>query len=128
MKTTSDKRASDFAAVHAVACDYLDGMMYADEAKLRRAFHPKCLIVGHFRDRLEYDPLDAFIEACKKEGSIPPGTPYFAEMLSIDVTGDTAVVKLTDDYLGVRFTDYLTMVKTEGRWVIVNKAFYVHAD
>jgi Putative lumazine-binding len=56
-------------------CDYFDGMMYADEAKLRCAFHPKCLIVGHFRGRLEYDPLDAFIAACKAEGSIPPGTP-----------------------------------------------------
>ncbi|MGH6894504.1 MAG: nuclear transport factor 2 family protein [Dongiaceae bacterium] len=28
----------------------------------------------------------------------------------------------------MRFTDYLTMVKHEDRWVIVNKAFYVHAD
>ena len=54
------------------------------------------------------------------------GTPYFAEIVSVDVTGDTAVVKLIDDYLGIRFTDYLTMVKTEGRWIIINKAFYVH--
>ena len=90
--------------------------------------HPKCLIVGHFRGRLEYDPLDSFIEACKKEGSVPPGTRYFAEIISIDVAGDTAVVKLIDDYLGIRFTDYLTMVMTEGRWVIVNKVFYVHAE
>jgi hypothetical protein len=117
---------TEFATLLAVARDYLDGMMYADEAKLRRAFHPKCLIVGHFRGRLEYDPLEAFIDACKKEGSIPAGTSYFAEIVSIDVAGDTAVVKLIDDYLGIRFTDYLTMVKTKGRWVIVNKAFYVH--
>jgi hypothetical protein len=63
-----------------------------------------------------------------QEGSIPPGAPYFAEIVSIDIAGDTAVVKLIDDYLGVRFTDYLTMVMTEGRWVIVNKVFYVHPD
>lgn len=122
----SQQIGSEYAALRAVACDYLDGMMYADEVKLRRAFHPKCLVVGHFRGRLEYDPLDTFIDACKKEGSIPPGTPYFAEIVSIDITGDTAVVKLIDDYLGIRFTDYLTMVKTEGRWIIVSKAFYVH--
>jgi hypothetical protein len=128
MTSASQDIGSAFSAVRAVACDYLDGMMYADEAKLRRAFHPKCLVVGHFRGRLEYDPLDAFIEACKEEGSIPAGTPYFAEVVSIDIAGDTAVVKLIDDYLGVRFTDYLTMVMTEGRWVIVNKAFYVHPN
>jgi len=126
MASASHDIGNEFAPLLAVARDYLDGMMYADEATLRRAFHPKCLIVGHFRGRLEYDPLDAFIDACKKEEAIPPGTPYFAEIVSIDVTGDTAVVKLIDDYLGIRFTDYLTMVKTDGRWIIVNKAFYVH--
>lgn len=118
----------ELAPLAAVARDYFDGMMYADEAKLRRAFHPKCLIVGHFRGRLEYDPLDAFIAACKAERSIPAGSPYFAEIVSIDVTGDTAIVKVIDDYLGSRFTDYLTMVKADGRWVIVNKAFYVHSQ
>ena len=126
MASASHETGTAFSALQAVARDYLDGMMYADEAKLRRAFHPKCLVVGHFRGRLEYDPLDAFIDACKKEGSIPSGTPYFAEIVSMDVTGDIAVVKLIDDYLGTRFTDYLTMVKIEGRWIIVNKAFYVH--
>ena len=126
MASALQDTGSAFSALHSVARDYLDGMIYADEAKLRRAFHPKCLVVGHFRGKLEYDPLDAFIAACKTEGSLPPGTPYFAEIVSIDIAGDTAVVKLIDDYLGVRFTDYLTMVMTEGRWVIVNKAFYVH--
>lgn len=127
MKSEPDLLGIELAPIAAVARDYFDGMMYADEAKLRRAFHPKCLIVGHFRGRLEYDPLDAFIDACKKEGSIPSGTPYFAEIVSIDVTGDTAMIKVIDDYLGSRFTDYLTMVKTEGRWLIVNKVFYVHS-
>ncbi len=126
MTSASQDTGNEFAPLVAVARDYLDGMMYADEAKLRRAFHPKCHVVGHFRGRLEFDSLDAFIDACKKEGSMPRGTPYFAEIVSVDVTGDTAVVKLIDDYLGIRFTDYLTMVKTEGRWIIINKAFYVH--
>ena len=128
MTSGSNAFDSELAPLAAVARDYFDGMMYADEAKLRRAFHPKCLIVGHFRGRLEYDPLDDFIAACKKEGSIPPGAPYYAEIVSIDVTGDTAVVKVVDEYLGSKFTDYLTMLKTDGSWVIVNKVFYVHTE
>ncbi len=31
-------------------------------------------------------------------------------------TGDVATVKLEDDYLGARFTDYLTLINHEGRW------------
>ena len=127
MTAAESQAGCEFQALRAVAVDYLDGMMYADEAKLRRSFHPQCLIVGHFRGRLEYDSLDTFIAAVKAEGSVPAGTPYKAEIVSIDQAGDIAVVKVIDDYLGARFTDYLTMVKHEDRWVIVNKAFYVHA-
>ena len=126
MAPFTGKPGAELDALRAVTQDYLDGMIYVDEAKLRHAFHPKCLIVGHFRGRLEYDPLDDFIAAVKKEGGPPAGTPYFAEIVSIDIAGDTAVVKSTNDYLGTRFTDYLTMLKTGGRWVIVNKVFYAH--
>lgn len=121
---TSSKPGAELDALRAVTQDYLDGMIYVDEPKLRRVFHPKCLIV--FRGRLEYDPLDDFVASVKKEGGLLPGTPYFAEIVSIDLAGDTAVVKSTNDYVGIRFTDFLTMLKTGGRWVIVNKVFYAH--
>ena len=117
----------EFDAVRAVAIDYLEGMLYADEARLRRAFHPQSLIVGHFRGGLECDPVDAFVAAVKAEGAVPAGSPYRAAIVAIDVTGDMAVVKVTNDYLGTSFTDYLTMLKHAGRWQIVNKAFYDHA-
>jgi hypothetical protein len=119
---------AELAALRSVTRDYLDGMVYVDESKLRRAFHPKCLVVGHFAGRLEYDSVDVFIDAVKAGERLPAGTPYFSEIASIDIAGDTAVVKVTDDYLGIRFTDYLTMLKHEGQWTIVNKAFYVHPD
>ena len=34
---------------------------------------------------------------------------------------------MIDDCLGTTFTDYLTLIRDEGRWQIVNKAFYDHA-
>lgn len=123
---TSHEPGAELAALRAVTLDYLDGMIYADEAKLRRAFHPQCLLVGHFGGRLEYDPVGVFIDLVKKEGGLAPGTPYFAEIVSIDIAGDIAVVKSTNDFLGLRYTDYLTMLKHEDRWCIVNKAFYAH--
>jgi hypothetical protein len=46
--------------------------------------------------------------------------------VSVDITGDIAVVKVTDTWAGSRFTDYLTMAKHNGAWRIINKAFYVH--
>jgi len=101
-------------------------MVYADEARLRSAFHPRCNLVGHYQGELEYSTVDEFWEALKGVPSLSPGIPYYGEIVSIDVAGDVAVVKVEDDFWGDRFTDYLTMLKHDGRWSIISKAFYVH--
>lgn len=123
--------ASDHDAVRAVVIDYLEGMVWGDEAKLRRAFHPQALQVGHFGDTYEYFPLQDFIDWVKQEDTQPQGSPYIAELLSIEVTGTVAIAKLTDTCFGTDFTDYLVMVKDrptpEGRWQIVTKAYHVHS-
>jgi hypothetical protein len=116
----------EHAELVAVARDYLDGMFYADESKLRRAFHPLCLQIGHYRGRLEYDPLDTFVELIMEGPASTPGTSYNAEIAVLEVAFDIAVVKVVDDWLGERYTDYLTMLKHDGKWSIVNKAFTVH--
>ncbi len=117
----------ELEAIRQVAIDYFEGMIYADVPRLTNAFHPDALIVGHYRGRLECDPIAAFAAAVAAAGGPPPGTPYRAAIVSIDVTGDIAAVKVTNDYLGTSYTDYLTMLKHEGRWRIVNKVFYDHA-
>jgi hypothetical protein len=45
-------------------------------------------------------------------------------IVSIDVTGNEAVAKVADLYLGLRFTDYLSMLNIDGNWMIVNKTFH----
>lgn len=118
-------------AVRAVVVDYLEGMCWGDEAKLRRAFHPGALQVGHFGETYEFFPLEEFIAWLKGEETEVEGSPIVAELLSIEVTGTVAVAKLTDTCFGTDFTDYLVMVKdrpdAQGRWQIVTKAYHVHA-
>ncbi|ESW62146.1 MAG: hypothetical protein Q27BPR15_02665 [Rhodobacter sp. CACIA14H1] len=123
--------ATDHDAVRAVVVDYLEGMCWGDEAKLRRAFHPGALQVGHFGPVYEFFPLEDFIQWVKEEETAPEGSPIVAELLTVEVTGTVAVAKLTDTCFGTDFTDYLVMVKDrpgpEGRWQIVTKAYHVHA-
>lgn len=118
-------------AVRAVVVDYLEGMCWGDEAKLRRAFHPGALQVGHFGATYEFFPLEEFIAWLKGEETEAEGSPIIAELLSIEVTGTVAVAKLTDTCFGTDFTDFLVMVKdrpdASGRWQIVTKAYHVHA-
>lgn len=117
-------------AVKKVVVDYLEGMVWGDEQRLRRAFHPGAIQVGHFGETYEFFPLQEFIDWIKNEETEPPGTPYKAELLSIEVTGTVAIAKLTDTCFGTDFTDYLVMVKDRfdpsGKWQIVTKAYHVN--
>ncbi|HEX8492048.1 MAG TPA: nuclear transport factor 2 family protein [Pyrinomonadaceae bacterium] len=42
---------------------------------------------------------------------------------SIDITGNAAIAKVVLDYPQVRFTDYMSLLKINGEWKIVNKTF-----
>lgn len=41
----------------------------------------------------------------------------------LDVTGNAAIAKVTLDYPAVKFTDYMTLLKIDGEWKIINKTF-----
>ena len=43
---------------------------------------------------------------------------------SIDITGNAAMAKIVLDYPQVKFTDYMSLLKIDGHWRIVNKIFY----
>lgn len=122
---------SEHDAVRRVVIDYLEGMIWRDEDKLRRAFHPQALQVGHFAGTYEFFPLEDFLSWLRSEETQPPGSPYVAELISIELTGTVAIAKVTDTCFGSDFTDYLVLVKdkptAEGRWQIVTKAYHVHA-
>lgn len=42
----------------------------------------------------------------------------------LDISGNAAIAKVTLDYPTVKFTDYMTLLKIEGEWKIINKTFY----
>jgi len=113
-------------AILAVIRDYLDGMVFADESKLEAALHPRWHCIGHFDGALEWSSRAEFVAACRKAKPEEPDPGYFREVASLEVVGDTAQAKVVDDYLGIRFTDWLTLLKHEGRWQIVTKVFYAH--
>ena len=120
--------AEEVEAIRRVVTDYLEGMIYGQAERLQSAMHPLCMQAGHYKGNYEFFSRDAFIEALKSEKMEAPGTPYKAQIISIDVTGDVAVAKVNDDCFGTSFTDYLTLIKHDGRWQIVMKAFFDHAN
>ncbi|KQV84265.1 nuclear transport factor 2 family protein [Rhizobium sp. Root1220] len=117
---------SDQQAVEAVVHLYIEGMTFANEAALRKAFHPQCAVIGHYENAVEWLTRDEFIAAIVSEGAAAPGTQPHLDIQMLDIIGDAATVKVSDSFAGMRFTDYLSMLKIQGRWTIVNKLFYLH--
>lgn len=117
---------NDFDNIRAVVVLYLEGMIWGQPDKLVRAFHPKATAAGHDFGAFFNSPRDEFIPDWMKLATLPAGTPYAAALVSIDITGDIAVVKVTNTCFGDDYTDYLTLIKTDGRWQITHKAWFTH--
>lgn len=49
-------------------------------------------------------------------------------VVSVDILGTAASARVdTDDLASMRFTDFLHLLKIDGLWEIVSKAFYMHS-
>ena len=120
-------RLDEADAVIALAGDYFKAMVDADETELRRVFHPKASIIGHWESELEFSSLDEFIEfVTATPASKGEDRPLEYQVDGLNLIGDIAVVTVGNYCFGTWFTDYLSMIKTGGAWRIVAKTFYAH--
>lgn len=118
---------SEEQSVEAVVHLYVDGMALAHAGALRKAFHPNASIIGNYQGKVEWLSLNEFIDAVASEGPTVAGSQPLIQIEAIDVTGDAATVKVVDEFAGMRFSDYLSLLKVDGRWLIVNKVYHLHS-
>ncbi len=121
-------KSNDVEAIRLVIMEYLEGMIYGQDERLRGSMHPQCMQAGHYNEKYEFMPRDEFIAAIAPEKREPLGSAIQSEIPLIDITGDIAIAKVIDTCFGTTWTDYLTLIRHEGSWQIVMKAFYDHAN
>jgi len=104
---------------------YFKGMYHSDIERLKKAFHPDAFLFGHLKGNFMHVQAEAWFEMVKKRPApAENGEKYDMRIVSIDITAEVASVKVADLYMGMRFTDYLTLLKIDDRWLIVNKAYH----
>lgn len=113
--------AADEAAARQTAQWYLDAGDTRDGALMRRAFHPDAYLLFNGDDGYTQLPFAEWV--ARIEQATGPARPRQAAITSVDVTGDAAVAKITIETATMRITDYLSMLKVDGEWKIVNKIF-----
>lgn len=111
------------AAVRKTLELYFSGHSTGDGEYFRKAFHPSSKLFA-VRDGKFWELPSADYAARASGRPAADEAQRKRRVESIDITGNAAVAKLVLDYPEVRFTDYMTLLKVEGEWKIVNKAFY----
>ncbi len=112
-----------FGAISDVVRTYVEGMVHGDSAKLQAVFHEKACVIGHWDGALGWATLAEFCdEVCGDAAR--PGEDCYWKINAISTDGDTAVVRVENDWAGIRFDDTLTLLLHEGRWFIVSKLYY----
>lgn len=120
-----NSKSNDIELIQQTIQYYFDGLYHSDVEKIKKAFHPSSQVIGFFDGNLSILSLGQFADFVKATPApSEKGEEYDMKIVSMDITGNEAVVKVEDLYLGLRFTDYLSLLLIDDSWVIVNKVYY----
>ena len=108
---------------------YFDSMYESDPAKVREAFFPNAMITGYIGSRLAEMSLDDFASFVESQQPSPKdkGEEVLLEILSCELAGSTACVRVRDGYIGNVYLDTLSFLKKDGEWKIYNKLFHIES-
>jgi hypothetical protein len=117
---------SAFDEVVQVLDQYFDGLYGSDTTKLRGVFHPQAHYYCATDGALLHLDMDQYFPIVDKRPSpASQGHARTDRIVSIEFAGPvTAFAKLECSIPPKFFTDFLTLVKLQGRWQIVAKVFH----
>ena len=117
-------RWADEAAIRQTVQYYFDGGKNRDSLTLRKAFHPDARMLFTREGRLVVVPIGEYITRVGSEKPAPGAVDSTVrKVVSVDVEGDAAVARLELEHPDALLTDYMSLLKVDGRWLIVNKIF-----
>jgi hypothetical protein len=117
--------SSEVSAVEKVLQAYFDGLYEGDTKKLGEVFHlarismPRAVTA---RQRLAAARVQDGGRSAVRQGQ---GSARADRIVSIDFSGPTTAIAKVECQLPPRyFTEYLTLLKVDGRWQIISKTFH----
>ena len=117
--------ASTVRAITLLVHNYFDGMHLGEPALLEKCFHKDACLIGFEHGEYMRQTAAEWIEVVRTSPKpIETAAPFDMEIASIDISGPTALIKITALLDGLMYTDYLTLMKMPGGWQIVHKTYY----
>ena len=121
---------NDQEQIEAVVRLYIESRDESNPDKVKKAFHENAKVVGFLHgDLLQLSVNDfAGFVASQQPSPKEKGEDVEFEILTCEIEGTTALVKIRDKYLGITFLDTVSFLKADGEWRIYNKLFNVESE
>jgi len=103
---------------------YFEGYLNAESDELLKAFHrdAKLFSVGS-EGEIDSTDMNAWLLNLRTRKETGDVRKAKVEVLGVDVTCNTAVAKVKLNFSEFFFVDYLSLVKLNTNWIIINKIY-----
>ncbi len=104
---------------------YFDGFYEGDIDKLKSIFHPACHLFTATDGPLQDDDMETvYARVAGRDAPAKSGQKRQDHILSIDKSGAESALARVQIAIGPKlFTDYLSLLKIDGRWQIISKTY-----
>jgi hypothetical protein len=120
-----NERNQELQSIRDTVTLYTEGVHTGDIDMLKRAFHPRAMMYGASGSNVmivEIQGLYDYIAA--HEAPSRTGEPHQCFISSVQYAGNAALVEVVEESLyGNDYTNYLQLLKIEGKWVIICKSY-----
>ncbi len=117
----------EYEAVQAAAMKFVRSVADGDSSHARTLFVDEAVLFGYLDGRLEHGSIEQFYHNVDTVGA---GADFKARVDVLAVEETVAVVRVLEEKWGGRidFTDFLLMLKIDGEWKCVAKAYNQNSD
>ena len=116
-------QSAEEAAVRAALEHYFRGHATGQGEHFRKVFHADSKLYAIRDGKFWNITSEQYIS--RASGTAPADEAKRKRTIeSVDITGSAAIAKVVLDYPQVKFTDYMSLLKVDGTWMIVNKTFH----
>ena len=125
MHKNDGNSANQRSSIEVLLRDYFDGLYMGDTETLARVFHPEARYVSASQGSwVNLSMADYFERVRLRQAPAHTDQQRMDKIIDINMAGPTAAVaKVNCAINGLYFTDLLSLVCLESRWLIIHKLF-----
>lgn len=103
--------------------NYLKGHATGEAEYFKKAFHPEAKLFWYRDGKLMMRTSAEYIAGAGGKPA-PDEANRKRWIESVKITGNAGIAVIVLDYPSVKFVDYMSLLKIDGEWKIINKTFY----